>query len=176
MNEWYARCSPLINLLFDGFLILTPVLILLRICWKARAPLWNRLLIASNTLLLIAAMLNIPAILIQLAGMFPPGAYHSQVMGPYGYSYWIILLARTLLPQILWIKKYRRRYRIALLLALCIAAGPFMELVIVLTMDNHRDYRHSSWTYNMPQWGLFLASFAGYILLTYLVSRINRGR
>jgi hypothetical protein len=105
-----------IDRVFSGFVVMTPLLFLLHLSWKSRRQLWHHLLLASNILLLIAATFETIILLIGLSQIFAveDGStynFRSRITGPYWYCYWIMILGRTLLPQLLWVRKYRSSYR-----------------------------------------------------------------
>lgn len=81
-----------------------------------------------------------------------------------------MILGRTLLPQILWIKKCRKHYGIALLLAFFVVSGTLLERLIILLTTLYRDYLPSSWAYYTPGGIELLATLLCYIPLVLLVS------
>ncbi|QEL15364.1 NrfD/PsrC family molybdoenzyme membrane anchor subunit [Limnoglobus roseus] len=92
-----------------------------------------------------------------------------RMFGPYGWSYWLLILTNTIIPQLCWMKKFRTNE-----LLLCLVAGSvhigmwFERYVIIVTLT--RDHLPSSWGRYAPTlWdyaamfgslGLFLTLFA----------------
>lgn len=172
--------SPLLlltNIIYGGFALLAPLLFILKLSWKAKTAFWNDMLLSSNILLLITSSLYTLYCLVYITDVFNDGieaqAYRWRVMGPYWYSYWIMILGRTLLPQILWIKKCRKHYGIALLLAFFVASGVILERLIIFLTTLYRDYLPSSWTYYSPGFFEAVAVLAPYTVLVFLVYTIN---
>ncbi len=169
----------LADIIYGGFALYSPLLFIIKFAWKAKENLWGQLLLSSNLLLLIASSLYTLYYLITVAAVFSAGretqAYQWRVLGPYWYSYWIMILARTLLPQILWIKKCRKHYGIALLLAFLVASGAILERLIIFLTTLYRDYLPSSWTYYGTGFFEAAATLGVYTLLVLLVYAINDG-
>jgi hypothetical protein len=102
-------------------------------------------------------------------------AFKWRVLGPYWWSYWILFFITFLMPQILWIRKFRKSYRVSFLLAALLSVEFIYERVIIVILTSYyRDYLPSSWSYYTP--GIFemiLPFFVFVFVLTslYLIFR-----
>jgi molybdopterin-containing oxidoreductase family membrane subunit len=178
--------SPLLllaDMVYAGFALLTPLLFLLKLCWRAKTAFWNELLLSSNILLLLTFSLYTLYILVCIIPVFSEGidtqTCRWRILGPYWYSYWTMILGRTLLPQILWIRKSRKNYGIALLLAFFAVSGIILERLIIFLTTLYRDYLPSSRTYYSPGSFEIVAILVPYIvvvLLVYMISNRIRNR
>ncbi|MFO0935414.1 MAG: NrfD/PsrC family molybdoenzyme membrane anchor subunit [Gemmataceae bacterium] len=93
--------------------------------------------------------------------------------GPYWWSYWLLILTNTIIPQLLWIKKFRTKEFWLLLIALSVHIGMWFErYVIVITLS--RDHNPSSWgRYNPTFWdyALFIGTIGFFFTLFALFCR-----
>ena len=72
------------------------------------------------------------------------GTTKQRMFGPYGWSYWMLILTNTVIPQLLWIKKCRTNEVWLILISLSVHIGMWFErYVIVITLS--RDHNPSSW-------------------------------
>lgn len=99
--------------------------------------------------------------------------------GPYAWSYWCLILTNTLIPQLLWFKKFRTNELLLFLIAGSVHIGMWFErYVIVITLT--RDHLPSSWgRYAPTEWdyavmigsvGLFLVLFALFLKFLPVIS------
>jgi Ni/Fe-hydrogenase subunit HybB-like protein len=99
--------------------------------------------------------------------------------GPYWWSYWCLILTNTIIPQLLWIPKFRTNDWLLFAVAGSVHIGMWFErYVIVITLS--RDHLPSSWgRYNATEWdyavmfgsvGLFLVLFALFLRFLPMIS------
>jgi molybdopterin-containing oxidoreductase family membrane subunit len=92
--------------------------------------------------------------------------------GPYWWSYWALITTNTIIPQLFWIKIFRRNDWLILLVSGSVHIGMWFErFVIVITLS--RDQLPSSWgRYAPTEWdwltlagsvGLFITAFTLFI-------------
>ena len=99
--------------------------------------------------------------------------------GPYWWSYWCLILTNTIIPQLLWIRKFRTNDWLLFAVAGSVHIGMWFErYVIVITLS--RDQIPSSWgRYNATIWdyavmvgsvGLFMTLFALFLRFLPMIS------
>jgi len=97
----------------------------------------------------------------------------NRTAGPYGWSYWMLLLCNVAIPQLMWIRRVRQSPWTLFLISLVVNLGMWLErYVIVITL--HRDYLPSSWgSYAPTVWdiGLYVGSLGLFLFLTMLFIR-----
>lgn len=93
--------------------------------------------------------------------------------GPYWWSYWALILTNTIIPQLLWIKRFRTSEFWLVLISLSVHIGMWLErYVIVITLS--RDHNPSSWGRYEPtfwDWALFIGTMGMFLTLFALFCR-----
>ncbi len=82
--------------------------------------------------------------------------------GPYAWSYWALLLCNFVVPQILWIKKFRHNLAIVFTVCMFVNVGMWLERFVIIVTSLHRDFVPSSWDMYYPTFWDF-ATLAGTI-------------
>lgn len=100
-------------------------------------------------------------------------AFTYRMFGPYGWSYWALILCNVAIPQLLWFRKFRTSLVPLWIISIVINIGMWLErYVIVITLN--RDFLPSSWDSYSPtiwDWGLYLGTFGLFLTLTFLFIR-----
>ncbi len=100
-------------------------------------------------------------------------AFINRAFGPYWWSYFSMIFCNVVVPQIFWVKKFRRSIPVMFVASIFINIGMWFErFVIIITLS--RDYLPSSWDYYRPtQWDWFtlLGSFGLFFTLFLLFLR-----
>jgi Ni/Fe-hydrogenase subunit HybB-like protein len=101
------------------------------------------------------------------------GTTKQRMFGPYGWSYWMLILTNTVIPQLLWIKKFRTNEFWLILISLSVHIGMWFErYVIVVTLT--RDHNPSSWGRYAPtvwDYALFVGTIGMFLTLFALFCR-----
>jgi molybdopterin-containing oxidoreductase family membrane subunit len=79
-------------------------------------------------------------------------AFINRAMGPYAWSYWIMVGCNVLTPQLLWFKKIRSSMLMVFILSIFINIGMWFERFVIIVTSLHRDFLPSSWTMYVPTW------------------------
>jgi molybdopterin-containing oxidoreductase family membrane subunit len=96
--------------------------------------------------------------------------YWNRMTGPYGPTYWLLILCNILIPQLLWSKRVRMNQWFVWVLSLVVNVGMWLERFVIVVTSLHRDYLPSSWGMYYPTvWDI--ATYAGTIglFLTLMV-------
>lgn len=107
------------ELLYSGYIISIPVLMLLYWFYKSKRLLWLRLIVTCNILLLVGCIIEgtmwgihaVPALFTNSDNEFT-----WQIRGSFWYAYNISLACILLLPHLLWFKRFRRSIKLSLVL------------------------------------------------------------
>lgn len=172
----------LISCLFSGFQITVVVLFILKLSFKKHELFWKDLFLLSNCILLVTSLVYGISYGIWLFEAwysqvtYVQIAFKSRVIGPYCWSYWSTVLIPFVCPQVLWIKKFRRSFRIALLLIPFLSLGIIYERILIIVTGYYRDYLPSSWTYYAPNLFEFLITCSVFSFLLMLIYFIFRKR
>ena len=96
-------------------------------------------------------------------------------MGPTRFCYWSLLLATLVLPQVLWIRKFRTKPVWLFLISLVILVGMWLERFVIVVVSLHRDFLTSSWGMYYPtrwDWMTYIGTIGLFLSLMFLFVRI----
>jgi molybdopterin-containing oxidoreductase family membrane subunit len=97
----------------------------------------------------------------------------NRAFGPYAWAYWIMVSCNVLVPQLFWVKKWRRSIPVMFVASIFINIGMWFERFVIV-MSLSRDYLPSSWDYYSPTiWDVmtFVGSFGLFFTLFLLFVR-----
>ncbi|MCG8606133.1 polysulfide reductase NrfD, partial [bacterium] len=96
-------------------------------------------------------------------------AFINRALGPFAWSYWIMVSCNVLFPQLLWFKKLRRSVAFVFVMSIIINIGMWFERFVIIVTSIHRDFLPSSWAMYKPtlieiatllgSFGLFFTAF-----------------
>jgi molybdopterin-containing oxidoreductase family membrane subunit len=95
--------------------------------------------------------------------------------GPYAWSYWMLLLCNFLVPQLLWVKKFRRNIAILFTVSMFVNVGMWLERFVIIVTSLHRDFLPSSWDMYYPtKWDFmtFFGTIGLFLTLMFLFVRV----
>jgi molybdopterin-containing oxidoreductase family membrane subunit len=74
----------------------------------------------------------------------------NRALGPYWWSYWIMLSCNVFIPQLFWFRKIRRSMITVFVLSIFVNIGMWFERFVIIVTSLHRDFLPSSWAYFRP--------------------------
>lgn len=80
--------------------------------------------------------------------MYEQFAFYNRALGPYWWSYFMMLIANIILPLLFAFRKIRRNVVFTFVISLAINFGMFFERFVIMIISLHRDYLPSSWEYH----------------------------
>jgi len=102
-------------------------------------------------------------------------AFFNRAMGPYWWSYFGMMFANVVSPQLFWSKKLRRSVGWTFFLSILINIGMWFERFVIIVSTLARDYLPSSWSMYSPSWveiGIYLGTFGLFFTLFLIFSRV----
>jgi Ni/Fe-hydrogenase subunit HybB-like protein len=99
----------------------------------------------------------------------------NRAFGPYGWAYWTMVTCNVLIPQLYWVKKFRRSLRIMFVISLFVNVGMWFERFVIIVTSLHRDFLPSSWSMYRPslvEVGIMVGSFGLFFTLFLLFCRV----
>ena len=100
--------------------------------------------------------------------------------GQYGYITWLLFFCNTIVPQVFWFRRLRRKEWVLALVSVAVLIGMWLERYMIITTSLSRDYLPSSWGFFTPTvWdfltffgstGIFMAAFLLFARLAPLLS------
>jgi Ni/Fe-hydrogenase subunit HybB-like protein len=101
-------------------------------------------------------------------------AFLNRATGPYAWAYWIMMSCNLILPQLFWVKRFRRSIPLMFAISIVVNIGMWFERFVITVTSLHRDYLPSSWDYYSPTiWDalLYLGTFGLFFTLFLLFLR-----
>jgi Ni/Fe-hydrogenase subunit HybB-like protein len=102
-------------------------------------------------------------------------AFLNRALGPFGWSYWIMVACNVLIPQLLWFRRIRTSIPTVFGISILINAGMWFERFVIIVTSLHRDYLPSSWSSYAPtpfEIALLVGSFGLFFTLFLLFCRV----
>jgi Ni/Fe-hydrogenase subunit HybB-like protein len=98
----------------------------------------------------------------------------NRMTGPYGPSYWALIVCNALVPQLLWSKRIRSSPVPLFIVAIVANVGMWLERFVIVVTSLHRDYLPSSWDMYYPtmwDWMLYVGTLGFFVALLFLFIR-----
>ncbi len=97
----------------------------------------------------------------------------NRMFGPYGWSYWLLILCNGVIPQLLWLKRVRLHTPTLWVISIVINIGMWLERFVIIVTSLHRDFVPSSWGMYAPtKWDIFMfigtIGFFGFMMCLFL--------
>jgi Ni/Fe-hydrogenase subunit HybB-like protein len=99
----------------------------------------------------------------------------NRTTGPYGYTYWLLLLCNFVSVQFLWSARVRRSVPALFIISMFVNVGMWLERFVIIVTSLHRDFLPSSWDmYHPTFWdaGLFVGSIGLFLTLMFVFIRL----
>jgi molybdopterin-containing oxidoreductase family membrane subunit len=98
----------------------------------------------------------------------------NRMFGPYGWTYWVLLLCNLLTPQLMWFKRFRTSVPWLFAVAMVVNVGMWLERFVIVVTSLHRDFVPSSWGMYSPtfwDWATFFGTIGLFLTLFFLFIR-----
>jgi len=102
-------------------------------------------------------------------------AFINRAMGPYAWSYWIMVSCNVITPQVFWVKRFRRSIPVMFVASIFVNIGMWFERFVITVTSLHRDFLPANW--GQYQWSIYDAailfgSFGMFLTLFLLYLRL----
>ncbi len=99
----------------------------------------------------------------------------NRAMGPYAWAYWTMIVCNVVIPQLFWVRNFRRSIPVMFVISIFVNIGMWFERFVITVTSLHRDYLPSNW--GMYNWTFFdsailLGSFGMFLTLFLLYLRV----
>jgi Ni/Fe-hydrogenase subunit HybB-like protein len=99
----------------------------------------------------------------------------NRLQGPYALSYAALLFCNLVLPQVLWIRRFRVSPLWLFLISFDVLVGMWLERFVIVVVSLHRDFLTSSWGMYYPtrwDWMTYIGTIGLFLSLMFLFVRI----
>jgi hypothetical protein len=104
----------------------------------------------------------------------------NRALGPYQWAWMMMVSCNVLVPQLFWLKWFRRNLVVVFIISLLVNVGMWFERFVIIVISLHRDYLPANWGYYKPTivdiltfagtFGLFLTLFLLFLRFVPLVA------
>jgi molybdopterin-containing oxidoreductase family membrane subunit len=101
--------------------------------------------------------------------------YNRMWHGPMAWSYWALIFCNGIVPQTLWVKRFRTNTTWLFIMALIVSVGMWLERFVIIVTSLHRDFLPSSWGMYYPtawDFSTFFGTVGLFILLFFIFVRV----
>ena len=101
--------------------------------------------------------------------------FWNRLHGPYWVLYSLLWICNIIIPQVLWIKKFRTKPVLLFIISSVILVGMWLERFVIVVMSLHRDFLTSSWGMYYPtrwDWMTFVGTIGMFLALIFLFVRV----
>lgn len=102
-------------------------------------------------------------------------AFINRAMGPYAWSYWVMIACNVVIPQLFWLKKFRRSIPVMFVVSIFVNIGMWFERFVITVTSLHRDFLPANWgMYAWSYWdtAILVGSFGMFLTLFLLYLRL----
>jgi Ni/Fe-hydrogenase subunit HybB-like protein len=95
-------------------------------------------------------------------------------IGPYWWTFWLLILCNILIPQALWSRRVRMSIPLVFAISLVVNTGMWLERFVIVVTSLHRDFMPSAWGMYYPtvwDWATFFGTIGVFLSLMFLFIR-----
>jgi len=87
------------------------------------------------------------------ANPFERFAFLNRYFGPYWWASWTMFTCNVIMPQLMWVRAFRRNIYTVFFVAMCANAGMWFERFVIFVISLHRDFSPVRLAYVLPDLG-----------------------
>lgn len=180
---WHATIFPpyfVAGAVFAGFAMVLTLMIPLRRIFALQDFITLRHLQNMAKVMLVTGLIVTYGYLIEIfMAWYSANPYEGYMMfnratGPYRYYWYALFLCNAIVPQLLWIKKFRTDTIWLWVISMFVNVGMWLERFIIVVTSLHRDFMPSSWGMYYPtffDWSAFIGTMGLFMSLIFLFVR-----
>jgi len=182
---WHATIFPpyfVAGAIYAGFAMVLTLAIPLRAMYKLHDFITMRHLENMAKVTLVTGLIVVYGYACELFFGWYSGNQYERFMlmnrivsGPYAWAYWMLLLCNFIVPQLLWVKKFRRNIAILFTVSMFVNVGMWLERFVIIVTSLHRDFLPGSWDMYYPtRWDFmtFFGTIGLFLTLMFLFVRV----
>lgn len=186
---WHTTIFPpyfVAGAIFSGFAMVQTLMIVTRVVLNLKDYITIEHIESMNKVIVLTGSIVGVAYLTELFIAWYSGyiyeqfAFYNRALGPYWWSYFLMMTCNVVSPQFFWSRKMRRSILVTFVLSIVVNIGMWFERFVIIVTSLHRDFLPSSWSYYSPSWvevgdylftfGLFFTCFLLFIRLAPVVA------
>lgn len=99
----------------------------------------------------------------------------NRMFGPYGWTFWALILCNGVAPQLFWMKRMRQSVPVLIFVSIMVSIGMWLERFVIIVGSLYRDFLPSSWGYYTPSfwdWTMYIGTFGLFFTGMFLFIRL----
>jgi Ni/Fe-hydrogenase subunit HybB-like protein len=158
---WHTTIFPpyfVAGAIFGGFAMVLTLLMPSRSIFKLHDVItWNHIDVMCKIILLTGSIVGYAYtmeffVAYYGANPFERFAFINRYFGPYWWASWSMFTCNVIMPQLFWVRAFRRNLITVLFVSMCVNAGMWFERFVIFVISLHRDFLPSSWGMYYPTW------------------------
>ncbi len=158
---WHTTIFPpyfVAGAIFGGFAMVLTLLMPARSIYKLHDVItWNHIDVMCKIILLTGSIVGYAYtmeffVAYYGANPFERFAFINRYFGPYWWASWSMFTCNVIMPQLFWVRAFRRNLITVLFVSMCVNAGMWFERFVIFVISLHRDFLPSSWGMYYPTW------------------------
>ncbi len=184
MPGWHMTIFPpyfVVGAIFAGFAMVVMALVVVRTTMRLENLITEYHLEVMNKIILTCSCLMGYAYILEgFTAWYSmnPTIHHTfmqYIVGTYWWAGCLTITCNVLIPQLLWLRRFRRNYAGMIFVALAVTVGMWFERFVIIVSSLHEDFLTSSWHVFRPtpvDFGILLGSFGLFFTLVLLFARV----
>lgn len=180
---WHTTIFPpyfVAGAIYAGFAMVLTLMLPLRSLYGLYDYITDRHLNNMAKIMLTAGMIvGYGYFMEQVMAWYSANQYESFMMqnrmfGPYGSSYWWLIICNIAVPQLLWFRRFRLNVWSLFIISMFINVGMWLERFVIVVTSLHRDFMPSSWDLYNPtfwDWSTYIGTMGLFLFLFVLFIR-----
>lgn len=166
---WHTTIFPpyfVAGAIFGGFAMVLTLMLPARSLYHLEDVFtWNHIDVMCKIILLTGSIVGYAYIMEWFvayygANSFERYAFINRYFGPYWWASWSMFTCNVIIPQLFWVRAFRRNIITVFFVSMCVNAGMWFERFVIIVISLHRDFLPSSWGMYHPTW-VDVMTFAG---------------
>jgi Ni/Fe-hydrogenase subunit HybB-like protein len=158
---WHTTIFPpyfVAGAIFGGFAMVLTLLMPARSIYKLHDVItWNHIDVMCKIILLTGSIVGYAYsmeffVAYYGANPFERFAFINRYFGPYWWASWSMFTCNVLMPQLFWVRAFRRNVITVMFVSMCVNAGMWFERFVIFVISLSRDFLPSSWGMYYPTW------------------------
>ncbi len=166
---WHTTIFPpyfVAGAIFGGFAMVLTLMLPARSIYKLHDVFtWNHIDVMCKIILLTGSIVGYAYtmeffVAFYGANPFERFAFINRYFGPYWWAAWSMFTCNVVIPQLFWVRAFRRNLITVFFVCMCVNAGMWYERFVIIAVSLTRDFLPSSWGMYYPTW-VDIMTFAG---------------
>lgn len=180
---WHTTILPpyfVAGAIFSGFAMVLTLMIVVRKILNLEDYITIGHIESMNKIMLLTGTMVGTAYLTELfiawysGNVYEQYAFANRALGPYWWSYAIMMSCNLIFPQTFWVRSLRRNVVWTFIMSIFVNIGMWFERFVIIVTSLHRDYIPSSWAMYKPSWvemGIYFGTFGIFMTLFLAFTR-----